>query len=348
MKAAIFKGVKQMACEEHAEPTIIDGGDAIIRVVRACVCGSDLWFYRDGSKEPNTQAGHEAIGVVEQVGDDVTVAKPGDFVIVPFPFSCGKCPVCKAGFESSCPHGGYFGDEGLGCQAEYLRVPEANGTLVVVPGDAKSFSDDMLASLLTLSDVMSTGYHAAASAEIKLGDTVVVFGDGAVGLCGVLSAKLMGATRIISMSRHADRQRIAREFGATDFVEERGDEAVDKVLGMTDGYGADAVLECVGSALSNDTAMKVARAGAVVGRVGLPHGVEADIPGLFYRNVGLRGGPAPVRTYDMHRLLKEVLDGNINPGIVYTSEYTLDDIQEAYAAMDERRTVKSLLRISEV
>ena len=147
MKAAIFKGVKQMACEEHAKPTIIDGGDAIIRVVRACVCGSDLWFYRDGSKEPNTQAGHEAIGVVEQIGDDVTVAKPGDFVIVPFPFSCGKCPVCKAGFESSCPHGGYFGDEGLGCQAEYLRVPEANGTLVVVPGDAKSFSDEMLASL---------------------------------------------------------------------------------------------------------------------------------------------------------------------------------------------------------
>ena len=162
------------------------------------------------------------------------------------------------------------------------------------------------------------------------------------------AADLMGATRIISMSRHADRQRIAREFGATDFVEERGDEAVAKVLEMTDGYGADAVLECVGSALSNDTAMKVARAGAVVGRVGLPHGVEADIPGLFYRNVGLRGGPAPVRTYDLQRLLKEVLDGNINPGIVYTSEYTLDDIQEAYAAMDERRTVKSLLRISEV
>ena len=260
MKAAIFKGVKQMACEEHAEPTIIDGGDAIVRVVRACVCGSDLWFYRDDSKESNTQAGHEAIGVVEQIGDDVTVAKPGDFVIVPFPFSCGKCPVCKAGFESSCPHGGYFGDEGLGCQAEYLRVPEANGTLVVVPGDAKSFSDEMLASLLTLSDVMSTGYHAAASAEIKPGDTAVVFGDGAVGLCGVLSAKLMGATRIISMSRHADRQRIAREFGATDFVEERGDEAVAKVLETTDGYGADAVLECVGSALSNDTAMKVARA----------------------------------------------------------------------------------------
>ena len=348
MKAAIYKGIKQMACEERPKPTIIDDGDAIIRVVRACVCGSDLWFYRDG-READTQTGHEAIGVVESVGDDVTIAKSGDFVIVPFPYSCGKCPVCKAGFESVCPHGGYFGSgDGMGCQAEYLRVPEADGTLVVVPADAEDLSDEMLASLLTLSDVMSTGYHAAASAEVKPGDTAVVFGDGAVGLCAVLSAKLMGASRIISMSRHADRQGIARKFGATDFVEERGDEAVAKVLEMTDGYGADAVLECVGSALSNDTAMKVARAGAVVGRVGLPHDVEVDIPGLFYRNVGLRGGPAPVRTYDMQRLLKEVLDGTINPGIVYTSEYTLDDIQEAYAAMDERRTVKSLLRISEV
>ena len=348
MKAAIYKGIKQMACEERPKPTIIDDGDAIIRVVRACVCGSDLWFYRDG-READTQTGHEAIGVVESVGDDVTIAKPGDFVIVPFPYSCGKCPVCKAGFESSCPHGGYFGSgDGMGCQAEYLRVPEADGTLVVVPADAEDLSDEMLASLLTLSDVMSTGYHAAASAEVKPGDTAVVFGDGAVGLCAVLSAKLMGARRIISMSRHADRRGSARKFGATDFGEERGDEAVAKVLEMTDGYGADAVLECVGSALSNDTAMKVARAGAVVGRVGLPHDVEVDIPGLFYRNVGLRGGPAPVRTYDMQRLLKEVLDGTINPGIVYTSEYTLDDIQEAYAAMDERRTVKSLLRISEV
>ena len=302
MKAAIYKGIKQMACEERPKPGIVDGGDAIIRVVRACVCGSDLWFYRDGGKPVDSQAGHEAIGVVEAVGEDVTIVKPGDFVIVPFPYSCGKCPVCKAGFESSCPHGGYFGDEdGMGCQAEYLRVPEAEGTLVVVPGDAKTFSDEMLASLLTLSDVMATGY-----------------------------------------------QEIAKKFGATDFVEERGDEAVAKVLEMTDGYGADAVLECVGSALSNDTAMKVARAGAIVGRVGLPHDVEADIPGLFFRNVGLRGGPAAVRTYDMRRLLKEVLDGNINPGIVYTGEYTLDDIQEAYAAMDERSTVKSLLRVSEV
>lgn len=348
MKAAIFKAAGSMACEERPAPTIKDGGDAIIRVVRACVCGSDLWWYRDGGKPADAQAGHESIGFVESVGEDVTVAKPGDFVIVPFPFSCGECPVCKAGFESSCPHGGYFGDEdGMGCQAEYLRVPHANGTLVVVPGDASTFSDELLASLLTLSDVMSTGYHAAASAEVKPGDTAVVFGDGAVGLCGVLSAKLMGAERIIAMSRHADRQAVAREFGATDIVEERGDEAVAKVMEMTDGYGADAVLECVGSAQSNDTAMKVARCGAIVGRVGLPHGVEVDVPGLFFRNVGLRGGPAPVRTYDINRLVKEVLDGNINPGRVFTSEYTLDDIQEAYAAMDERRTIKSLLRVSE-
>ena len=274
MKAAVYKGIKQMACEERPKPDIVDDSDAIIRVVRACVCGSDLWFYRDGGRAVDSQTGHEAIGVVETAGKDVTIAKPGDFVIVPFPYSCGKCPVCKAGFESSCPHGGYFGDgDGMGCQAEYLRVPEADGTLVVVPGDTKTFADEMLASLLTLSDVMATGYHAAASAEVKPGDTAVVFGDGAVGLCAVLSAKLMGASRIISMSRHADRQEIARKFGATDFVEERGDEAVAKVLEMTDGYGADAVLECVGSALSNDTAMKVARAGAIVGRVGLPHDV---------------------------------------------------------------------------
>lgn len=350
MKAAIYKDIKTMACEERPRPEIEEAGDAIVRVVRACVCGSDLWFFRDG-RDADTQTGHEAIGVVEETGASVTGAKPGDFVVVPFPYSCGVCPVCKAGFESSCPHGGYFGSaEGMGCQAEYLRVPEADGTLVVVSGDAASFSDEMLADLLALSDVMPTGYHAAASAEVKPGDTAVVFGDGAVGLCGVLSAKLRGAERIIAMSRHEDRAALASEFGATDIVAERGDEAVARVLDMTGGYGADAVLECVGSAQSNDTAMKVARAGAIVGRVGLPHGVEADIPGLFYRNVGLRGGPAPVRHYDtaVDHLLDRVLAGEIHPGRVFTSEFTLDDIQAAYDAMDQRRTIKSLLRISDV
>ena len=253
MKAAIFVEPGKMTVEEVPKAALQQDDDIVIRMVRTCVCGSDLWFFRGLSGQTaHSQVGHEAIGVVEETGAAVESVKPGDFVVVPFPYSCGKCPVCKAGFESSCPHGGYFGDEdGMGCQAEYLRVPEAEGTLVVVPGDAKTFSDEMLASLLTLSDVMATGYHAAASAEVKPGDTAVVFGDGAVGLCAVLSAKLMGATRIISMSRHTDRQEIAKKFGATDFVEERGDEAVAKVLEMTDGYGADAVLECVGSALSN-------------------------------------------------------------------------------------------------
>ena len=252
-------------------------------------------------------------------------------MIVPFPYSCGKCPVCKAGFESSCPHGGYFGDEdGMGCQAEYLRVPEAEGTLVVVPGDAKTFSDEMLASLLTLSDVMATGYHAAASAEVKPGDTAVVFGDGAVGLCAVLSAKLMGATRIISMSRHTDRQEIAKKFGATDFVEERGDEAVAKVLEMTDGY---ARTRCSNA---SDRPCRTTRheGGPCRGHRGsggpAPRRRSRYSRPLLPQCRSTRW-PAAVRTYDMRRLLKEVLDGNINPGIVYTGEYTLDDIQEAYA-----------------
>lgn len=348
MKAAVFKGKGQMACEEREKPELQESGDAIIRVVRACVCGSDMWWFRSGEKTPDSQAGHEAIGIVETIGQDVTIAQAGDLVIVPFPYSCGKCPVCRAGFESSCPHGGYFGSaDGMGCQAEYLRVPMANGTLVPVPGDLTSFTDEQLASLLTLCDVMATGYHAAASAEVKPGDTAVVFGDGAVGLSGVLSAKMMGAKRIIAMSRHADRQALAREFGATDIVEERGDEAVARVLELTDGYGADAVLECVGSEQSNDTAMKVARPGAIVGRVGLPQG-QVDTITNFYHNVGLRGGPAPVRTYDMQRLVAAVLDGSINPGRVFTSEYTLDEVQQAYDAMDQRKTIKSLLRVSEI
>lgn len=347
MKAAIFKQAGEMVIEEYPIPEIQSPDQALVRVVRSCVCGSDLWWFRDGSAEPGGTTGHEAIGVVEEVGSEVSRVKVGDFVIVPFPHSCGVCPVCKAGFESSCPHGGYMSAS----QAEYLISPQADGSLVPVPGNAKDFSDELLASLLTLSDVMSTGYHAAVSAEVKPGDTAVVMGDGAVGLCGVLSAKMRGAERIIAMSRYPDRQTIAKEFGATDIIEERGDEAVARVMDMTDGYGADAVLECVGATLSFDTAMKVGRAGAIVGRVGLPHGVAVDPEGTFYRNIGLRGGPAPVRTYDEqpeYNLLQEVLEGNINPGLVFTKEYTLDQIQAAYDDMDQRRTVKSLLRVSEV
>ena len=230
MKAAIFVEPGKMAVEEVPKAALQQDDDIVIRMVRTCVCGSDLWFFRGLSGQAaHSQVGHEAIGVVEETGAAVESVKPGDFVVVPFPYSCGKCPVCKAGFESVCPHGGYFS----ACQAEYLRVPEADGTVVKVPGSPEDYSDEQLASLLTISDVMSTGYHAAVSAEVKPGDTAVVMGDGAVGLCGVIAAKMRGATRIIAMSRHEDRAALAREFGATDIVPERGQEAIDKVLEMT-------------------------------------------------------------------------------------------------------------------
>ena len=341
MKAAVFEAPGRMAVKELPKPQLEQDDDIVIRVVRACVCGSDLWFFR--GLTPQTvggQTGHESIGVVEQVGSAVQSVQVGDFVVVPFPFSCGKCPVCKAGFESVCPHGGYFS----ACQAEYLRVPEADGTVVKVPGSPSDYSDAQLASLLTISDVMSTGYHAAVSAEVKPGDTAVVMGDGAVGLCGVIAAKMLGASRIIVMSRHEDRAALAREFGATDIVPERDQAAIDKVLDMTDGYGADAVLECVGSKQSFDTAIGLARRGAVIGRVGLPHDVEISAEGTFYGNIGIKGGPAPVRHYDLNGLLDAVLNGDINPGRVFTGEYDIDHIQDAYEAMDQRKVIKALIR----
>ncbi|KFI46574.1 alcohol dehydrogenase [Bifidobacterium bohemicum] len=344
MKAAIFRGPGDIATESVPKSSVQHNDDIVIRVVRACVCGSDLWFYRGlDAFKAGTPVGHEAIGVVEQTGSAVQSVRKGDFVIVPFPYSCGKCPVCKAGFESSCPNGGYIGAVS-GCQAEYLRVPEADGTVVKVDEPEGGFSDTMLAALVTLSDVMATGYHAAASAEVKPGDTVVVLGDGAVGLCGVIAAGLRGASRIISMSRHEDRAALARKFGATDIVAERGQDAVDKVLSMTGGYGADAVLECVGSKLSFDTAMGLVMPGAFIGRVGVPHGEELDSDVLFNKNIGLRGGSAPVRTYDRTVLLDKVLDGSIHPELVFTQEFDIDHINDAYDAMDKRRAIKSLIR----
>ena len=343
MKAAIFVEPGKMTVEEVPKATLRQDDDIVIRVVRTCVCGSDLWFFRGLSGQAaHSQVGHESIGVVEEVGAAVESVKPGDFVVVPFPYSCGKCPVCKAGFESMCPHGGYFS----ACQAEYLRVPEADGTVVKVPGSSEDYDDATLASLLTISDVMSTGYHAAASADVKPGDTAVVMGDGAVGLCGVIAAKMRGATRVIAMSRHEDRAALAREFGATDIVPERDQAAVDKVLGMTGGYGADAVLECVGSKQSFDTAIGLIRRGGVIGRVGLPHDVVISAEGTFYGNIGIKGGPAPVRHYDLDAgLLDAVLEGRINPGRVFTAEYDLDHIQDAYEAMDQRKVIKALIRL---
>ncbi|KAA8817238.1 IMP dehydrogenase [Bifidobacterium callitrichos] len=342
MRAAIFVQPGEMTVREVPKARIEQVGDAVVRVVRACVCGSDLWYFRGLSDHPhNSQIGHEAIGVVDEVADAVTSVRPGDFVVLPFPYSCGTCPVCRAGFESVCPHGGYFGAS----QAEYVRVPEADGTVVKVPGSPEDHDDETLASLLTIADVMSTGYHAAVSAEVRPGDTAVVMGDGAVGLCGVLSARMLGAGRIIAMSRHEDRAALAREFGATDIVAERDQAAVDRVLSMTGGYGADAVLECVGSRQSFDTALGLIRRGGVIGRVGLPHDVEISAEGTFYGNIGIKGGPAPVRHYDLKAgLLDAVLEHRIDPGRVFTGIYDLDHIQEAYEAMDRREVIKSLIR----
>jgi len=347
MKAAIFKGKGNVIVEERPTPTITSADQAIVRIVRACVCGSDLWYYRGIAEHSDGAIGHEFIGVVDAVGGDVTNVSVGDFVIAPFAFSDGTCPNCLAGFQTACTHGGFFGsgNDADGGQAEYVRVPQANGTLVVVP--KAEYSDDMLASILALSDVMGTGYHAAVSAEVKVGDTVAVVGDGAVGLSGIISAKLMGAKRIIALSRNPERQALAREFGATDVVAERGDEATQKIMGLTDGVGVDAVLECVGTKEANQTAFAIARAGGIVGRVGVPHDVEISAEGTFFRNVGMRGGPAPVRAY-MDILLPAVLEGKINPGRVFDMTTDLDHIDEAYAAMDERRAVKALLKISEV
>ncbi len=286
--------------------------------------------------------------MVDDVGSDVTDVEPGDFVISPFSWSDGTCRNCEHGFQTACIHGGFFGQggDGDGGQAEFVRVPQADGTLIKVPGS--DFSEAMLASLLALTDVMSTGYHAAVSAGVTEGMTVAVVGDGAVGLSGVLASKLLAAKRIIVLgSTHEDRHQLAREWGATDIISVRGDEAIEQLQSLTDGFGADAVLECVGTKESMETAFAVAAAGAIVGRVGVPHGVEIDAEGTFYRNIGLRGGPAPARHYQPH-LLKQVLDGSINPGRVFDATFTLDDIAEAYAAMDERRAIKALVKVSEL
>lgn len=346
MKAAIFKGEGTIEISERPAPTIKEPTDAIVRVVRACVCGSDLWYYRGIAPHPEGPIGHEFIGVVEEVGSDVQTIRQGDFVIAPFAFSDGTCPNCQAGFHTACTHGGFFGagNEGDGGQAELTRVPQADGTLIAVAGS--HFSDETLASLLTLSDVMGTGYHAAVSAGVKKGDTVAVVGDGAVGLSAVLAARLLGAERIIALSCHPQRQVLAREFGATDVLPERGDDAVKAVMGLTNGIGVDSVLECVGTNEANQTAFTIARPGAIVGRVGVPHQVEIPVEGTFYRNVGMRGGPAPVRAY-MAKLLDAVLTGKIQPGRVFDFTTDLDHIADAYAAMDERRAIKALIKVSE-
>jgi alcohol dehydrogenase len=348
MKAAIFKGKGKIEIEQRPRPQIKESTDAIVAVVLSCVCGSDLWYYRGIEPHKEGPIGHEFIGLVEQTGVDVKDIKKGDFVIAPFAFSDNTCPHCMAGFQTACMNGGFFGmgDEGLGGQAEYVRVPQAGGTLVPVAGS--SFSDETLASLLTLSDVMATGFHAAISAEVKTGDTAAIVGDGAVGLSGILAAKLLQAGRVIVLgSTHKERQQLASQWGADEFISIRGQQAIDKLMQLTGGVGADAVLECVGTNEANQMAFAIARPGAVVGRVGVPHDVQMDARGIFFANVGTKGGPAPVRRY-LPKLLDAVLEGRINPGEVFDFKSDLDHIQDAYQVMDQRKAIKSLIKVRDI
>ena len=345
MRAAIFKEPHKIEAGDRPDPSLREPTDAIVRVVLACVCGSDLWYYRGDSEFEPGPIGHEFIGVVEDVGTEVTDLKEGDLVIAPFAFSDGSCPNCQNGITTACMNGGFFPMNGDGGQGEAVRVPLADTTLVSVPGSG--LSEETMRSLLTLSDVMGTGHHAAVCAQVKAGQTVAVVGDGAVGLSGVLAAKRLGAERIIALSRHADRQELAKEFGATDIVAERGEGAVEGVKEMTGGVGADATLECVGTGQAMQTAIDIARAGSMVGFVGVPHGVDLPVGQMFFRNVGVRGGGAPVRVY-LPELLDDVLAERINPGRVLDYETDLEGIADAYAAMDERRAIKSLVRVGSV
>jgi threonine dehydrogenase-like Zn-dependent dehydrogenase len=344
MRAAIFNGPRDIVVGERPDPSITTPTDAIVRVTLACVCGSDLWYYRGLSPHDLGAIGHEFIGIVEEVGAEVRDLSNGDLVVTPFTYSDGTCDLCQSGWFSNCIHGGGYGNHGMdGGQGEAVRVPFADATLVKVPGSGHS--DTTLRSVLALSDVACTGHHAAVSGGVGSGMTVAVVGDGAVGLSAVLAAKRLGAARIIALSRNPARQMVAREFGATDIVAERGDEAIAAVLEMTDGLGVEAALECVGTGDSMATAFAIARSGSIVGAVGAPHGVEVPIDTVIFRNVGLRGGVAPARKY-IPELLADVLAGTINPGRVFDFETDLDHVVDGYDAMDERRAIKSLVRVA--
>jgi len=337
MRVTTIHGRRDIRLDERPAPTIDEPTEAIVKVVASCICGSDLWPYRgENPIEPGDPIGHEIVGLVEEVGAAVPSFRPGDFVIVPFVHCDNTCAHCRAGMTSACQNQGFTN----GGQGEYVKVYAAEGSLVKTDGVPDA---DMVPSLLALSDVMATGWHAAVAARVSPGSTAVVVGDGAVGLCGVLAAVQLGAERVIAMSRHASRQRIAAEFGATDIVPERGEEGEQRILEMTNGIGADAVLECVGTNDSIASAFKIARPGSTVGFVGVPHGVELPVRRMFQKNIGLAGGMAPVRTY-LPDLRRRTLDGSIKPGIVFDLSLPLDDVAEGYRAMDERRAIKVLLQ----
>src|SRR5829696_7497579 len=335
-------GAGDVRIEEVPDPSIDDPTDAILRVTRACICGSDLWPYGSMERSETGQSmGHEAIGVVEDVGSQVTKIKRGDVVVMPFASSDGTCTFCHEGLPTACVHVGFFGNNGMnGAQAEALRIPFADGTLYPLN---VAEDDALMPSLLTLSDVMGTGHHAAVVAKVGPGKSVAVVGDGAVGLCGVIAAKRLGAEQIIIMGRHPDRIALAKEFGATDVVSERGDEAVERVRELTGGFGVHAVLECVGHGASMETAIGIARPGGAVGRVGVPQeeSMPASLP-AFYGNVTIGGGPAPVRAY-IEELLPDILDGQIEPGRVFDRTVDLDGVPDGYRAMADRESIKVMI-----
>jgi threonine dehydrogenase-like Zn-dependent dehydrogenase len=342
MRATVMHAAGEVRIEDVPDPSIVEPTDAILRVTRACICGSDLWPYASmGPSETGQSMGHEAIGVVDAIGADVHNLKRGDLVVMPFASSDGTCAFCREGLPTACVHLGFFGNNGLnGAQAEALRIPHADGTLFPLPvGEDHT----LMASLLTLSDVMGTGHHAAVVAKVGPGKSVAVVGDGAVGLCGVIAANRLGAEQIIILGRHHDRLVLAKELGATDVVSERGEEAVQRVRELTGGFGAHSVLECVGTAQSTETAIKITRPGGAVGRVGVPQ--EEVIPAsepAFFGNIAVGGGPAPVRVY-IEDLLPDILEGRIEPGRVFDRTVGLDGVPDGYRAMAERESIKVMV-----
>jgi len=340
MKGTVLHGAKDVRFEDVPEPKIIHPTDAIIKLSATCICGSDLWPYRGFNKiDAPLHMGHEYCGVVVEVGSDVKTVRPGQFVVGSFCLSDNTCPHCRFGFQSSCEQREFM----TGAQAPFARVPLADGTLVAT---AEMPDADMIPHMLAVSDVLGTGWYAADAAQVHKGSTVVVVGDGAVGLMGVLSASQMGAGRIIAMSRHADRQKLAREFGATDIVEERGEEGIARIMELTDGVGAESVLECVGLETSMQQAVGVCRPGGTIGYVGVPHGVSFDGQQLFFRQQRMLGGPAPVRRF-LPDLMNRVLEGRIHPGKVFDLVLPIAQVAEGYKAMDERRAIKTMLRVDE-
>ena len=345
MRATVMYSAGDVRVEDVADAVLKQPTDALLRITKACICGSDLWPYNAmTTDEAPRPMGHEFIGVVEAVGSEVSAVKVGDLALAPFAYSDGTCEFCVEGLQTSCVHGGFWGRNGVdGGQGEAVRVPFADGTLVPLPVEP---DDALMPSLLALSDVMGTGFHAAKAAQVAPGRRVAVVGDGAVGLCGVIAAKLLGAEQIIMLGHHEDRLRLAREFGATDVVSERGDEAVARVREITGGTGAHSVLECVGHSHSTQTALDIARSGGAVGRVGLPQHEEVpDAQVTFYRNVSVGGGVAPARAY-IEELLPHVLDGSIEPGKVFDSTVDLEAVPAGYKAMDDRESIKVLIDVS--